>query len=62
MVCDLPFQLATKATMDSLLPAAVDRMVEMIPSAESWMLALYDKRSNAMKLKAYRANVRFVRV
>jgi adenylate cyclase len=53
MVCDLPFQLATKLTMDSLLPAAVDQMVEMIPSAESWMLALYDKRSNAMKLKAY---------
>jgi adenylate cyclase len=53
MVCDLPFQLATKTTMDSLLPAIVDQLVEMIPSAESWMLALYDKRSDALQLKAY---------
>lgn len=53
MVCELPFHLATKLTMDALLPAAVDQMVEMIPSAENWMLALYDKRSDALQLKAY---------
>jgi adenylate cyclase len=53
MVCELPFHLATKITMESLLPAAVDQLVEMIPSAESWMLALYDKRSDALQLKAY---------
>jgi adenylate cyclase len=53
MVCDLPFQLATKTTLDSLLPAVVDQLVEMIPSGESWMLALYDKRADALQLKAY---------
>jgi adenylate cyclase len=52
-VCDLPFQLATKTTLDSLLPAVIDQLVEMIPSAESWMLALYDKRTDALKLEAY---------
>jgi adenylate cyclase len=53
MVCELPFHLATKLTMDALLPAVVDQMVEMIPTAESWMLALFDKRSDALQLKAY---------
>jgi adenylate cyclase len=53
MVCDLPFQLATKTTLDSLLPAVVDQLVEMIPSGESWMLAMYDKRADALQLKAY---------
>jgi adenylate cyclase len=53
MVCELPFHLATKITLESLLPAAVDQLVEMIPSAESWMLALYDKRGDALQLKAY---------
>jgi adenylate cyclase len=53
MVCELPFHLATKITLESLLPAAVDQLVEMIPSAESWMLALYDKRADALQLKAY---------
>jgi adenylate cyclase len=52
-VCELPFHLATKLTMDSLLPAVVDQLVEMIPSAESWMLALYDKRADALRLKAF---------
>ncbi len=52
-VCELPFHLATKLTLDSLLPAVVDQLVEMIPSAESWMLALYDKRADALRLKAY---------
>jgi adenylate cyclase len=53
MVCELPFHLATKITLESLLPAAVDQLVEMIPNAESWMLALYDKRADALQLKAY---------
>jgi adenylate cyclase len=53
MVCELPFQLATKLSMDSLLPAVIDQMVEMIPSAECWMLALYDKRGDRLQLKAY---------
>ena len=53
MVCELPFHLATKITMESLLPAAVDQLVEMIPTAESWMLALYEKRSDTLQLKAY---------
>jgi adenylate cyclase len=52
-VCELPFHLATKLTLDSLLPAVVDQLVEMIPSAESWMLALYDKRADTLRLKAY---------
>src|ERR1700722_7170914 len=40
MVCDLPFQFATKTSLESLLPAIVDQLVDVIPSGESWALVL----------------------
>ena len=54
MVCDLPFQFATKTTLETLLPAIVDQLVEVIPNGESWALVLSEPGSDALLLKAYR--------
>jgi class 3 adenylate cyclase len=54
MVYDLPFQLATKTSLDTLLPAIVDQLVEVIPTGESWALVLRDPTTNVLLLKAYR--------
>jgi hypothetical protein len=40
MVCDLPFQFASKSSLKALLPVIVDQLVEVIPTAESWALVL----------------------
>jgi adenylate cyclase len=53
MICDLPFQFATKTTMELLLPAIVDQLVEMIPSGESWALVLREPGTDTLLLKAY---------
>jgi len=53
MVCDLPFQLATKTKLETLLPAIVDQLVGAIPNGESWALVLLDPETNALLLKAY---------
>jgi adenylate cyclase len=53
IVCDLPFHFATKMTLDTLLPAVVDQLVEILPNAESWALVLRDTDSDAILLKAY---------
>ena len=53
IVCDLPFCFATKTTLDTLLPAIVDQLVEILPNAESWALVLRDADSDAILLKAY---------
>jgi adenylate cyclase len=53
MVCDLPFQFATKLKLESLLPAIVDQLVQMIPSGESWALVLRDPATDTLLLKAY---------
>ncbi len=54
MVCDLPFQFATKTTLESLLPAIVDQLVEVVPTGESWALVLREPGTDALLLKAYR--------
>jgi adenylate cyclase len=54
MVCDLPFRLATKTTLETLLPAIVDQLVEVIPTAESWALVLREPATDVLLLKAYR--------
>ena len=54
MVCDLPFHFATKTTLESLLPAIVDQLVEVLPNGESWVLVLRDPETDALLLKAYR--------
>ena len=53
MVCDLPFQFATKLKLESLLPAIVDQLVQMIPGGESWALVLRDPATDTLLLKAY---------
>ena len=53
MVCDLPFQFATKTKLESLLPAIVDQLVEMIPTGESWALVLREQGTETLLLKAY---------
>ena len=53
MVYDLPFQLATKITLETLLPAIVDQLVEVLPNGESWALVLRDPETDALLLKAY---------
>lgn len=55
MVCDLPFQLATKTKLETLLPAIVDQLVGAIPNGESWALVLLDPETDALLLKAYRS-------
>jgi adenylate cyclase len=53
LVCDLPFQFATKTDLESLLPAIVDQLVEVIPTGESWALVLLEPGTNTLLLKAY---------
>jgi adenylate cyclase len=53
MVCDLPFHFATKTNLESLLPAIVDQLVEVIPTGESWALVLREPDTDALLLKAY---------
>src|SRR5580704_2464143 len=53
MVCDLPFHFATKTTLETLLPAIVDQLVEAIPTGESWALVLREPTTDALLLKAY---------
>lgn len=54
MVCDLPFRLATKTNLETLLPTIVDQLVEVIPTAESWALVLREPATDVLLLKAYR--------
>lgn len=55
LVCELPLQFAAKTEFVDLLPTIVDRLVELIPKADSWALALRDLETNALLLKAYRS-------
>ena len=54
MVCDLPFHFATKTTLETLLPAIVDELLEVLPNGESSALVLRDPETDALLLKAYR--------
>jgi adenylate cyclase len=54
LVCELPLQFAEKTQLVELLPMVVDRLVELIPNADSWALALRDPQTDALLLKAYR--------
>jgi adenylate cyclase len=53
MVCELPFQFATKTTLETLLPAIVDQLVELLPNGESWALVLREPKTDELLLKAY---------
>jgi adenylate cyclase len=53
VICDLPLQFAGKTQLEPLLRAIVDRLVNVIPNAESWGLVLYDAKTDRLLLKAY---------
>jgi len=53
MICELPMRLAAKTQLAELLPAIVDRLVEMIPDAQSWALLLREGKTDMLLLKAY---------
>lgn len=55
LICELPMHLAAKTELAALLPAIVDRLVEMIPDAQSWALLLRDGKTDTLLLKAYRS-------
>lgn len=55
LLCDLPLQFAGKTHLESLLRLIVDRLVELIPNAESWGLVLRDATTDNLLLKAYHA-------
>lgn len=55
LICDLPLQFAGKNQLELLLRTIVDRMVDVIPNAESWGLVLHDPKSDQLLLKAYRS-------
>jgi len=56
MVCDLPLHFGAKAQLETLLPAIVDQLAELIPAGESWALVLRDSGTDALLLKAYRCD------
>lgn len=53
LVCELPMHFAEKTQLASLLPTIVDRLVEMIPGAQSWALLLREAKTDTLLLKAY---------
>src|SRR5712692_1194703 len=55
LICELPMHLAAKTQLALLLPAIVDRLVEMIPNAQSWALLLREAKTDTLLLKAYRS-------
>jgi adenylate cyclase len=58
LICELPLQFAAKTELRDLLPTIVDRLVDLIPNAENWALALRDPKTNALLLKAHRSRQR----
>jgi adenylate cyclase len=58
LVCDLPFQFATKTSLETLLPEILNQLVGVIPNGESWALVLIDPETDALLLKAYRSTQR----
>jgi class 3 adenylate cyclase len=55
LICELPMHLAAKTQLALLLPAIVDRLVEMIPNAQCWALLLREGKTDTLLLKAYRS-------
>lgn len=53
IICDLPIQFGTQANLETLLPAIVDRLDELIPKDASWAVVLRDPDTDALLLKAH---------
>jgi adenylate cyclase len=54
MVYDLPLQFAAKAKLETLLPAILDQLDDLIPAGDIWALVLLEPGTDALLLKAYR--------
>lgn len=55
LICELPLQFAAKTRLEDLLPAIVDHLVDLVPNADSWAVALRNPQTDALLLKAYRS-------
>jgi len=53
IICDLPIQFCTKTNLETLLPAIVDRLAELIPKGASWAVVLRDPETDVLLLKAH---------
>ncbi len=53
LICDLPIQFCTQTNLESLLPAIVDRLGELIPKGTSWAVVLRDLETDVLLLKAH---------
>lgn len=56
MVYDLPLQFAAKAKLETLLPAILDQLDDLIPAGDIWALVLLEPGTDALLLKAYRCD------
>lgn len=56
MVYDLPLQFAAKVRLETLLPAILDQLDDLIPAGEIWALVLREPGTEALLLKAYRCD------
>jgi adenylate cyclase len=55
LVCELPLLFAAKTELEDLLPTIVNCLVDLVPHAQSWALALREPKTSALLLKAYRS-------
>src|SRR6266852_3923945 len=53
LICDLPIQFCTQTNLETLLPAIVDRLAELIPKGASWAVVLRDLETDVLLLKAH---------
>jgi len=52
-ICDLPIEFCGKTKLESLLPAIVERLVEIIPKSASWAVVLRDPETDELLLKSH---------
>jgi len=53
LICDLPIEFCTKTSLETLLPAIVGRLAELIPKGASWAVVLRDLETDVLLLKAH---------
>jgi adenylate cyclase len=53
IICDLPILFCTKTNLETLLPAIVDSLAELIPKGASWAVVLRDPETDVLLLKAH---------
>jgi adenylate cyclase len=52
-ITDIPLKFGAKLQLETLLPAIVEELVDIIPTGESWALVLREPGTDALLLKAY---------